>query len=74
MVVQSSIQHKRRTYSSKEHCLEAVHDELTVGICGITEPEETGVVSITLMKVDMEKGFLNVGGNGIAVCTKTKDD
>ena len=74
MAVQYSIQHERRTYSSKEYCLEAIHDELTSGICGVTQPEKTGVVSVTLMKVDMEKGFFNISGDGIVMRTESKDD
>ena len=44
------------------------------GICWITEPEEVGVVSITLMKMNMEKGFLYISGNSIVVYAKAEDD
>ena len=33
-----------------------------------------GVVSITLMKMNMEKGFLYISGVGIVVYTKAEDD
>ena len=45
--------------------LNLVHDELTVGICGVTEPEEADVISITLMEVNMKKGFFNIS---VVVC------
>ena len=69
-MVQCSVQHEWGAYCSKEYGLELVHDQFTVGI---TEPEEAGVVSITLMKINMEKGFLYISGDGKVVYTKVED-
>jgi len=60
VVSNGTVQHTTWMVNSQLHCLKVLHDELTDRICSVTEPKEVGVVSITLIKVDLKKGFLYI--------------
>jgi len=74
MVIQGSIQNKRRTYCPKKNCLKPVNIEFACQVRGIIQPKKAGEVPIILMKSDLQECFFNVSRYSILMRAKTEKD
>ena len=66
------IEHKWQTASPKQYHLEALCLECTIGVLQISQPEKTGVISVQLVHLNMEKYFLDVSCEPIHMKVKAK--